>query len=270
MDVNGINLNVKAAGSGPAIIALHGFAGSMATWAAFTQEVQREYTVITVDFLGHGDSDSPTDPERYRMERSGADIAAVLDKLGLARACWLGYSMGGRIALVTATLMPDRFAGLVLEGASPGLISPDGRARRARSDGELARLITKEGVEAFSKYWEQRPLFASQKRLPPEVRERIRNRRLRNNPTGLANTLRAASPGLQPPVHKSLPSLKIPVLCIAGEYDHKFSAIAKEMCSKLPDGRLSIIAGAGHAPHIENPQEFNRIVLGFLRELQAW
>ncbi len=270
MDVNGVNLNVKVAGSGPAIIALHGFAGTMATWTAFAQEVLNEYTVITVDLLGHGGSDSPNDPERYRTERSGADIAAVLDKLGVARACWLGYSMGGRIALVTATLMPDRFACLVLEGASPGLVSSDERARRARSDGELARLITEEGVEAFSNYWEQRPLFASQKRLPPEVRERIRNQRLGSNPTGLANILRAASPGLQPPVHKSLASLKIPVLCIAGEYDHKFSAVAKEMCSRLPDGRLSIMAGAGHAPHIEKPLEFNRVVLAFLRQLQAW
>jgi 2-succinyl-6-hydroxy-2,4-cyclohexadiene-1-carboxylate synthase len=175
--------------------------------------------------------------------------------------------MGGRIALLTATLIPDRFACLILESASPGIVSPDGRARRARSDEALARLITEKGVEAFSTYWEDQPLFASQKRLPREVKVRIRNLRLRNNPIGIANTLRAAGTGIQPPVHKLLPRLKIPVLSIAGEYDHKFSAIAKDMCSQLPDGRLSIIPGAGHAPHIEKPRAFNKVVLAFLGEL---
>jgi 2-succinyl-6-hydroxy-2,4-cyclohexadiene-1-carboxylate synthase len=63
-----------------------------------------------------------------------------------------------------------------------------------------------------------------------------------------------------------LPNLKMPVLCIAGEYDYKFRAIARQMCTKLPDGRLSIIPGAGHAAHIERPREFNRDVLAFLRE----
>ncbi len=269
MLVNGVNLNVKVTGSGPAVVALHGFAGSMFTWTEFVQETRKEYTVITIDLLGHGGSDSPSDPERYSVEHSIADIAAVLDKLGVSGACWLGYSMGGRIALASAALMPNECGCLVLEGASPGLISPKERARRKRSDEALARLIIEEGVEAFLNYWQQQPLFASQKLLPREVQERIRNQRLRNNPTGLANTLRAASPGVQPPVHESLPTLKIPVLCIAGEYDHKFSAIAKEMCSKLRNGHLSIIPGVGHTPHVEKPQEFNRVVLDFLDKLRC-
>jgi 2-succinyl-6-hydroxy-2,4-cyclohexadiene-1-carboxylate synthase len=238
----------------------------MSTWTEFVQEAQKEYTVITVDLLGHGGSDSPSDPERYRVEHSIADIAAVLDKLGVSQPCWLGYSMGGRVSLAAAALMPNECGCLVLEGASPGLISPKERARRKRSDEAVARLIMKEGVDAFSNYWHQQPLFASQKLLPRAVQEGIKKQRLRNNPTGLANTLRAASLGVQPHVHKSLPTLKIPVLCIAGEYDHKFRAIAKEMCSKLRYGRLSIIPGAGHATHMEKPQEFNRVVLAFLGE----
>ncbi len=266
MLVDEVNLNVKAVGSGPAILALHGFSGSMSTWSEFVEEAQKEYRIITVDLLGHGGSDAPSDPKRYRVEQSIADLAAVLDKSDVANACWLGYSMGGRIALGAAALMPERCGCLVLEGASPGIDEPKQRAERKRRDDALARLIMKEGIETFSKYWEQQPIFASQKLLPLEVQEQIRNQRLKNNPTGLANTLRAASSGVQPPFHKSLPNIKIPVLCIAGEYDHKFSAIAEDMCSKLPNGHLSIIPGAGHAPHIEKPEEFNRIVLGFLRE----
>jgi len=267
--VNEVNLNVKSVGSGPAILALHGFSGSMSTWSEFVKEAQKEYTIITVDLLGHGGSDAPNDPKRYGVKCSIADLAAVLDKSDVSRACWLGYSMGGRIALGAAALMPDKCGCLVLEGASPGITGPKQRAERKRSDEALARLIMKKGVEVFSKYWEQQPIFASQKLLPREVQEQIRSQRLSNNPTGLANTLRAASSGVQPPFHKSLPEIRIPVLCVAGEYDYKFTTIAKEMCSKLPNGHISIIPHVGHAPHIEQPQEFNSVVLGFIRQ-SSW
>ena len=264
MLVNGVNLNVKVVGSGPPVVALHGFAGNSSTWKELVQEARKKYTVITIDLLGHGDSDSPSDPERYRVENAVNDIAVTLDKLGFSRACWLGYSMGGRIALVAAALMPDVCCSLVLEGASPGLISPSARARRQRNDEALANLLLKEGIEAFTDRWEQRSLFRSQKSLPHTTQERIRNQRLTSSPIGLANTLRAAGPGVQPVVQDLLPDLKMPVLCIAGEYDHKFTAIARKMCGKLRYGRLAIIRGAGHATHLEKPGAFNRVVLKFI------
>jgi len=265
--VNGANLNVKVTGSGPAVMALHGFAGNMSTWEQFTSEAQQNYTLITVDLLGHGDSDSPKDPARYRVENTVADLGTILDNLDVRRACWLGYSMGGRISLVASTLIPDKCAALVLEGASPGLSSVEQRAEREISDHALARFIEEEGIEAFHNYWEQQPLFASQRLLPPEVQERIRNQRVKSNPTGLANTLRAAGPGTQLSVREHLSSLKLPVLCVAGEYDEKFCSIAEEMCRLLPNGRVSIVRGAGHAPHLEKSQDFNSLVLEFLESI---
>jgi 2-succinyl-6-hydroxy-2,4-cyclohexadiene-1-carboxylate synthase len=89
---------------------------------------------------------------------------------------------------------------------------------------------------------------------------------MRNNPIGLANTLRVVGPGTQPSIHEMLPNISIPVLCIAGEYDHKFTSIARKMCNELQNGRLEIIRGAGHATHLERPLEFNRVVLDFLNE----
>jgi 2-succinyl-6-hydroxy-2,4-cyclohexadiene-1-carboxylate synthase len=238
----------------------------MSTWAKFVQAASKHYKVITVDLLGHGGSDSPITQDRYRIERSIADIATLLKKLRVARPCWLGYSMGGRIALAAAALTPEQCGCLVLEGASPGLSSPNERAQRRRRDEALARLIMKKGVHQFTDHWERQPLFESQRSLPRRVREQIRKQRLRNNPIGLANTLRAANPGTQPPVHKLLPNIKIPVLCIVGEYDRKFKTIAKDMCNKLPNGRLTIIPKTGHAPHIEKTREFNSAVLTFLNE----
>ncbi len=130
--VNGVTLNVTAEGSGPAVLALHGFTGSVATWRSFTEAARGEFTVVAVDMLGHGASDAPDDPARYAMERCAEDLAAVLDHLGIRRAVWMGYSMGGRIALACATVAPQRCAALVLESASPGLADESERAFRRR------------------------------------------------------------------------------------------------------------------------------------------
>lgn len=268
MLVNGVNLNLKTTGSGPGVVALHGFAGNMSTWTQFVCSARKQYTVITIDLLGHGRSESPRTRERYRVERSIADIATALKQLNVARPCWMGYSLGGRIALAAAALSPESCGALVLEGASPGLNSTAERRARRRRDEALARLIMKEGVNTFTDYWGRQPLFESQKFLPPSVRRRIREQRVRSKPLGLANTLRAANPGVQPPVSTLLPKIKVPVLCIVGEYDHKFITLGKEMCKKLPNGRLKIIPRAGHAPHIEKPREFNTTVLSFLNGLR--
>ncbi len=267
MLVNGVNLNVRTVGSGPAVVALHGFAGNVSTWSEFVSEAQKKYTVITIDLLGHGDSDAPAVVSRYQMERTIDDIAAAIHDLGFSQGCWLGYSMGGRVALAAAALLPNVCSSLVIEGASPGLLSPEARARRQRNDEALADLILNEGIEAFTKHWAEQPLFGSQKSVPSDIQDRIRTQRLTSNPTGLANTLRAAGSGVQPPLHKFLPTIKIPVLCIAGEYDKKFTIIGRRMCNKLPNGRLGIVPGAGHAAHLEKPREFNRVVLAFLDEM---
>jgi 2-succinyl-6-hydroxy-2,4-cyclohexadiene-1-carboxylate synthase len=264
--VNGVNLNVAAAGSGPPVVALHGFSSNMSTWAQFVREAGRRYTVITIDLLGHGGSDAPNVPERYRMEHTVNDVAQAIHDLGFPQACWLGYSMGARTALAAAALLPMACRSLIIEGGSPGLESPSARTQRRRQDEDLADFILKEGIEAFTDYWEQRPLFDTQKSLPSKIRRRIKDQRLKSSPIGLANTLRAAGPGAQPSLYKLLPGIKIPVLCVVGECDLEFITIARKICSKLQNGRLGIIPGAGHAPHVEKPHEFNRVVLTFLDE----
>ncbi|MFQ5879159.1 MAG: 2-succinyl-6-hydroxy-2,4-cyclohexadiene-1-carboxylate synthase [Dehalococcoidia bacterium] len=261
--VNGIGLNVEVAGEGPALLVLHGFTGSSATWTPFI-EAWRGFTTVAVDLMGHGRSDSPLQAGRYRMERCVEDLVALLDRLGIGRTAVLGYSMGGRAALHLALQAPERVWALILESASPGIEGARQREARLRSDAALAEAIEREGVEAFVDRWEKLPLFASQARVPAAQRAELRSQRLRNDPVGLANSLRGMGAGAQEPLSERLCEIKAPVLLLAGALDVRYCALAREMAASLPCRRVEIVPDCGHAVHFERPLLFASTVLGFL------
>lgn len=260
-----VRLNVECGGNGPPLLLLHGFTGSVASWQPHLAAFQTDRRTIAVDLLGHGRSDSPPDPERYRMERCVADLLALLDRLGVGRTDVLGYSMGGRVALHLAAAASDRLGALILESSSPGLADPAERAARVRADEELADRIEREGVPAFVRYWTQLPLFASQARLPAEVRARLRAQRLQNNPQGLANSLRGMGTGRQDPLWNRLATLPIPTLLIVGELDQKYRGLAQQMAAAMPTAQITVVRSAGHAVHLEQPVAFDAAVVEFLR-----
>jgi pimeloyl-ACP methyl ester carboxylesterase len=83
---------------------------------------------------------------------------------------------------------------------------------------------------------------------------------LRNNPHGLAQSLRGAGTGAQTPLHDHLKELPMPAFLIAGELDKKFCAIACDMHATLPNAHLAIIPDAGHTVHLEAPDTFDLLV----------
>jgi 2-succinyl-6-hydroxy-2,4-cyclohexadiene-1-carboxylate synthase len=265
LKLNGLDYQVEVQGEGPALVLLHGFTGSAASWAWHAEVYGREFTCVMVDLPGHGETASPDDPARYAMERVVEDLVALCGELGIARAAWLGYSMGGRLALGVGVLAPQAVSALVLEGASPGLNSAVERAARMASDETLAVRLEREGLEPFIDFWQSIPLFATQRRLPAERREGLRRQRLKNDPIGLANSLRGMGQGSQPPLFDRLGEVGVPTLLIAGEEDTKFRALAKEMAAAMPDARCEFIPNAGHAAHFEQPEVFDELALGFLR-----
>jgi 2-succinyl-6-hydroxy-2,4-cyclohexadiene-1-carboxylate synthase len=268
VQVNGIRLGIEQRGtarkSGPTLVMLHGFTGSAAGWGNHLDILAaRGLRIVALDLPGHGQSDAPGDPQRYTIAYCQQDILAALQSSGVSQgeAILLGYSMGGRIALYTA--FSGFFRALVLESASPGLEDQTSREQRRFSDEALAASIERDGVQAFIDRWEKLPLFASQNTLPPEAREALRRQRLSNRASGLAQSLRGFGTGAQPSLHARLPALHIPVLLIAGELDKKFTAIARSMAQALPQSQLRIVPGAGHAVHLERPEEFDSLVGDF-------
>jgi 2-succinyl-6-hydroxy-2,4-cyclohexadiene-1-carboxylate synthase len=245
------------------VVFLHGFTGSGEFWMPVANALPRRYCIVP-DLPGHGGTDAPVPAQSWRIDRASDALVALLDRLGIARFVLAGYSMGGRLALGLALRHADRVAALALVGASPGIASAEERSQRAGDDLALADSIERDGMEAFCRKWEANPLFATQERLAPELREAMRAQRRRQDPSRLAQALRAFGTGFQPPVHGELARLALPVLVVAGGEDAKYSAIAREMAGRIPGATLRIVPGAGHAVPLESAGRFAEELEGFL------
>jgi 2-succinyl-6-hydroxy-2,4-cyclohexadiene-1-carboxylate synthase len=269
--LNGISYHTAQHGSAKAapLLLLHGFTGSSDSWADLIPVFSKQFSVITVDLLGHDRTASPPDPKRYTMLNIAADLITLLDAWGIKQTTLLGYSMGGRLALYLACHYPNRFSHLILESSSPGLASEGERAKRRQEDEALADWIEASGIEAFVNRWEALPLWASQRQLSEAVRQQLRRQRLQNNLVGLANSLRGMGTGAQPSLWPHLPALTVPTLLIVGELDGKFVAINQQMVKQLGNGRLHIIPQAGHTTHLERPSAFHTAVTSFLTAKKA-
>jgi 2-succinyl-6-hydroxy-2,4-cyclohexadiene-1-carboxylate synthase len=254
----------------PPVLLLHGFTGSAEAWGgALLSGLAARRRVIALDLPGHGRSRIQEGEVAPDIEETVALVGVCLDELGVERADWIGYSMGGRVALAAAVLSPGRIRRLVLESASPGLETEEQRATRRTEDEALASHIEERGLEWFVDHWMGLPLFESQRRLPAEVLETARERRLANDPRGLALALRRLGTGSQPDFWPDLPLVEHPTLLITGGRDTKYEGIAERMGAGLPDVRWATLPSAGHTVHLEAPGAWLDAVTAFLdRDLE--
>ena len=266
--IGGLRYAVEEAGAGEPLVLLHGFTGRAANWRPLLTRLAEQWRVIAIDLPGHGDSDAPAAVARYKMRYVAADLAALLTRRDAAPAHWLGYSMGGRLALYTAVTHPGVVRSLILESATAGLPNAAERQARRAADEALAARIERDGIAAFVAEWERQPLFAGVARLPNEARAALHDQRLANSPLGLANSLRGMGTGAQPPLWSRLATMAAPTLLIAGELDAKFVALNERLAATIPGARLRLMADAGHTVHLEQPEAFVAEVIGFLEGLR--
>ncbi|CAH0346779.1 2-succinyl-6-hydroxy-2,4-cyclohexadiene-1-carboxylate synthase [Bacillus sp. CECT 9360] len=261
---DGVRYHVDISGEGEPLLLLHGFTGSRETWNSLVPLLGSKHKLIMVDIIGHGDTDSPDDCNRYKIERVAKDLQYIIKALELEKVDMLGYSMGGRLALTFACMFPQYINKLILESASPGLLTVEERRMRRRQDKELAERILHVGLNRFIDYWESIPLFETQRNLPSDQLREMRKQRLSNSETGLANSLIAMGTGSQPSWWDRLPHLKFPILLVTGELDDKFCRIASQMQKQMKNGDWQIIKGCGHAIHVEDIKKFGKIISRFL------
>ncbi|MEP7047495.1 MAG: alpha/beta fold hydrolase [Ilumatobacteraceae bacterium] len=237
-------------GRGPRLVFVHGFTQTSNSWKPIAEGfADGGYECIVVDVPGHGESvDVRVDlPE-----------AADLLTSQCGPAVYIGYSLGGRLCLHAAVAHPQTVRGVAEIGGSPGIADDEQRSARRVADDRLADHIVEAGVGAFLDEWLSLPLFDD---LEPDDQQR--GDRLRNTPEGLAGSLRLAGSGAQHSLWPRLADLAVPALIIAGERDHKFVEIGKQMAASVCNGKFVEIAGAGHAAHLQQPR---LVVAG----LKAW
>jgi 2-succinyl-6-hydroxy-2,4-cyclohexadiene-1-carboxylate synthase len=212
--------------------------------------------VLSVDAPGHGRSAA------HRTDL--VEGARLLGDTG-GRAAYVGYSMGGRLALHLAVERPELVERLVLVGATAGLDREDERAQRRAADEALAADLERDGLDAFLARWLANPLFATLPAGAAGVEDRKEN-----TVEGLAASLRLTGTGTQRPLWDDLPRLVMPVLFVVGALDAKFTTLAHRMRERWGgDATVEVIAGAGHACHLEQPDAFLDVVVPFLHRTTA-
>jgi 2-succinyl-6-hydroxy-2,4-cyclohexadiene-1-carboxylate synthase len=190
---------------------------------------------------------------------------AVTEVAGPEPATWIGYSLGGRLALRVTLDRPDLVDSLALLGATAGIEDADARAARVEIDERLASGLERKGVEQFIDGWLNQALFSRLSRDAAGVDERRMG-----TVDGLASALRLLGAGAQEPVWERLGEIKVPVLLMAGEHDGKFSALAFRMAAAIGENAgVAFVPGAGHAAHLERSESVATIMNRFLATLPA-
>src|SRR5262245_34589437 len=169
----------------PPVFLIHGFTASKASFEANLEGLRKRFTVVTVELLGHGDSDAPHSADAYRPERAVQRVLQLIEHLGFQRALICGHSLGGALALRIALSAPEWVAGLIVINSSSAAGSPEWReAARPRMQ-EMAERVRADGT-AFMKSTRLYP--AHSKRLDPRSKELLTRDFDRLEPQGLAGT----------------------------------------------------------------------------------
>lgn len=278
INLHGHRVGFRMAGQGPAVVLVHGLAGSSTTWREVMPALARDHTVIAPDLLGHGESAKPRGD--YSLGAHASGVRDLLVALGIERATFVGHSLGGGIAMQLAYQYPQRCERLVLVAsgglgkevnpllravALPGseLVMPvllSGQMHRALDavGGLLNRVGSRVGVKPSVR---QKEIWRSYAGLS-EVGGRL----------AFIHTVRSVIDplGQRVSAHDRLYlAAEVPTLIVWGTGDriipveHAYAAHAL-----MPGSRLQVIDGAGHFLPFENAPAFLDTLTAFLRETQ--
>lgn len=258
LETNGIHMHyLRTGGSKPAVVLLHGLAGGGACWEHLARALAEEYDVLMPDARGHGGSSAPRDG--YRYEDHAADLAGLIEGLGLAAPVLLGHSMGGMTATLVASRAGRALGGLVL--ADPTFLSLE--AQHAVHQGDAAaqhrRLLDTPKEVALAQARARHPHRSL------ELLDVLVEARRQTSPAAY-EVLTPPSPEYRPLVG----SIRVPTLLVIGGQGALVSAEeARALQAIHPQLAVEQLAEAGHGLVYDQPERFAAIVRSFLRPLAA-
>ncbi len=243
-------LAVSYAGEGPLVFFLHGIRGNRHNWDRQVEAFAAQgFKALAWDARGYGDSDDYDGPLNFRDHFVG-DVLRVAEHFAARKFHLVGLSMGGRIARNFAIQHSDRLYSLTVVNANPGFNS--------MSADDVRRFVTER---------KSRTPESIRKLLGPDPRTGAYEELLRSidaiRDESYRKTLEASvAQDRDAPIE----SISVPTLIIAGEKDTVYPpALARGMARRIPGAELATMKDAGHLANLEQPEEFNRILLQFLR-----
>lgn len=260
LTANGISMNYTLDGpaGAPVVMLSHSLATDLSMWEPQMATLTPRYRVLRYDTRGHGGTDAPAGA--YSLDQLADDARALVRGLGLPRVHWIGLSMGGMIGQTLALKSPEVFASLSLCDTSsrvPAEAAPlwAERIKTAETQG-MGPL-----VDATLGRWLTAP---TRERGGPLV-DRIRQMILSTNPTGYAGCCHAIS---QLDLTDRLSKISLPTLIVVGEEDQGTPvAASRAIHEQIKGSELAIIKAAAHLSNMERPEEFTRIITGFLAKV---
>lgn len=248
--INGIDVHYETAGDGPAVLLTHGYSATSRMWRPQEGTVGKRYRLITWDMRGHGETESPDDPSAYSEALTITDMLGLLDHLEVDKAVVGGLSLGGFMSLAFHLAHPERVRALVLCDTGPGYRNPEARAGWNKAAERRAQQFEERGLDALGG--------------STEVRATAKYHR---SAQGLANAARGMLAQFDARIIDHLPEIDVPTLVIVGANDEPFLGASEYMAARIPGARLEVIADAGHAANIDQPDAFNGVLLSFLDAL---
>lgn len=261
-EINGVRFHYDLQGSGPALVLIHAGIAHLGMWDKQMPAFTRDFRVIRYDARGFGRTPRPAGD--YRDHE---DLKALLDTLGVKSAHVVGISNGGRIAIDLALTYPAMVNKLVLIapalGGYEGPEDPFDKEMYELYDKALAAGDTDKAVECEASVWVYGP-----NRGPQDVDPEFRNRALAMIKYNIMLPPSEGKSYMARPVAASrLDQIKAPTLLILGEEDISLMFnVAKALQSGIPNLTRVNMTATAHLPPMEKPDEFNRVVLDFLRE----
>lgn len=252
---NGIEIRYDVQGDGPWLVLSHSLACDYTMWDEQMDVLARNFRVLRYDTRGHGGTSAPAGP--YTLELLAADLGALLEALGIREAHFVGLSMGGMIGQTFALRRPEVLRTLILcdtTSAYPPSTAQVWAERIATARGE--------GMHALVSSTLERWFTASFRNARPDVMQRF-GRLISSTP--VAGYCGCSEALVQINVTERLRRLHTPGLVVVGEHDPGTPvSMARCIQENLPRSTLAIIRNAAHISNVEQPDEFNRLILEFL------
>jgi pimeloyl-ACP methyl ester carboxylesterase len=275
VDRDGVKLHWEAFGDGEPTVLL------LPTWSIVHSRhwkmqipyLARHWRVLTFDPRGNGRSDRPAEPEAYAEQEFAADALAVMDATQTARAIIVGFSMGAQRGLLLAADHPQRVEAAVFIGPSyqgGGEPLPE-RAVHSWED----ELDTDEGWAKHNRHYWRRDyrgyleFFMSRMFTEPHSTKPIEDAvGWGLETTGETLALTYWAPSLEPDALRELArSVRCPVLVLHGDQDGLMSLTRGLALAEHTGGRLVVLEGSGHAPHVRDPVKVNLLLREFVESL---